>query len=386
MSPGPLAKEKLRWITLVFFFLSGIITATWASRIPDVQSKLGLNDAEWGVVLFALPLGLVSGLPISSWIVAKYSAQKIMVWTSVLFAINLFLLPLSYTKWQLAIILFLFGLLRNATNFSINTYSLEVQKLYNRPIIATFHGIWSLACLLAAGIGIIMVAAGVIPLWHFLVVALITITGCLFYRNTGYTNSSQAAEKRPVFIKPTRYLFLLGLVALCSMICEATMFDWGVNYFRQVIQAKKEWSVVGYALFITAMVTGRLVGDKLIAHYGAITMLMLNGGLMAAGFVIAISFPYFLPACLGFLLIGLGDSILIPMLYMLAGQTKVMAPGYAIASVTMVGYVGFLTGPLIIGSISERVGMQWAFGLMAILSTAIIGITLMVKKHIPGSS
>ena len=173
---GTLSKEKLRWITLIFFFLSGIITASWASRIPDVQNKFGLNDAQWGFILFALPLGLVIGLPISSWIVAKYSARKTMIISSILFAFIFFLLALPSNKWHLAILLFFFGLLRNATNFSINTYSIEVQKLYDRPIISTFHGIWSLACLLAAGVGTLMIAAGIIPLWHFLFISIITIT------------------------------------------------------------------------------------------------------------------------------------------------------------------------------------------------------------------
>lgn len=382
MPSSHLTKEKRRWITLVFFFLSGIITASWASRIPDVQNKLRLNDAEWGLVLFALPIGLVVGLPLSSWLVAKYNASRIMVCTSILFAIVFLLLPLTISKWHLAIVLFFFGLLRNATNFSINTYSLEVQKLYDRPIISTFHGIWSLACLGAAGIGILMTAAGIIPAWHFLIIASISIAICIVYRYAGQGASSPGREKRVVFIKPTRYLFLLGLIALCSMICEGTMFDWGVNYFRKVVKVEKSWSAAGYAIFITAMVSGRLIGDKLIASYGVISMLVVNGILMASGFLIAVIFPYFLSASAGFLLAGLGDSILIPMIYMLAGQTKDMSPGYAIASVTMVGYVGFLSGPLIVGTISEHMGMQWAFALMAVLSMAIVGISILVKNRI----
>jgi hypothetical protein len=49
-------REKERWITAIFFGLSGILSATWSSRIPDIQQKLGLNNTAWGAVLFALPL------------------------------------------------------------------------------------------------------------------------------------------------------------------------------------------------------------------------------------------------------------------------------------------------------------------------------------------
>lgn len=102
---------------------------------------------------------------------------------------------------------------------------------------------------------------------------------------------------------------------------------------------------------------------------------------MAIGFFMVILFPYFFSACIGFLLVGLGNSILVPIIYSLAGQSKEMAPGYAIASVTIVGYVGFLAGPVLVGIISEAVGMQWAFGLMGLLSICIIWITLVLKKN-----
>ena len=381
MSLEPLSKEKQRWINLFFFFLSGIVTATWASRIPDVQNKLGLNDAQWGVVLFSLPLGLVTAMPLSSWVIAKYGARKIMVLSSLLFAAILFLLPLFQDIWMLAIVLFFFGLLRSGTNLSINTYSIEVQKLYERPIIATFHGIWSLACLLAAGTGTVMIAAGIIPKWHFLIVALISISLCIFYWGISKNSHAEKMERRPFFIRPTRYLFLLGLVALCSMICEGTMFDWGVNYFRKVVHAKEEWSTAGYTAFTIAMVAGRLIGERVIAFYGPVRMLIINGFLMATGFFLAILFPYFLPACIGFLLVGLGDSVLVPMIFSLAGKSKDMPPAYAIASVTIIGYSGFMAGPLIVGSISEAAGMRWAFALMGVLSMAIMGITIFIRKH-----
>ena len=115
---GTLSKEKLRWITLIFFFLSGIITASWASRIPDVQNKFSLNDAQWGLILFALPLGLVIGLPISSWIVAKYSARKTMVISSIFFAFIFNLIDLLHCLRDKYILYKLLHLYEHAFTFS----------------------------------------------------------------------------------------------------------------------------------------------------------------------------------------------------------------------------------------------------------------------------
>ena len=375
------SKEKARWITVVFFFLSGIITATWASRIPDIQKKLALNDAQWGAVLFALPAGLIVGLPLSSWAVAKYGSRRMMVLTSISFAVILCLLGLSDSAWLLVITLFLFGVLRNATNISINTHSLEVQQLYEKPIISTFHGIWSLACFVAAGIGTIMIAAEIVPSSHFIIIACISIAGCLFYRSKKKDAQTSGSQKRPFFIMPNAHLFRLGLIAFCSMICEGTMFDWSVNYFHKVVQTTDEMATAGYTSFIIAMAVGRLAGDKLIALYGTSKMLIVDGIVMAAGFCLAIVFPYLIPACLGFLLVGIGDSIVIPIVYVLAGQSKEMPAAYAIASVTMVGYAGFLAGPPIVGAISEHLGMQWAFALMALFSLGITVMTILITKR-----
>ena len=382
MPVATVSRKKARWITAVFFFLSGIISASWASRIPDMQKRLALNDAEWGAVLFALPAGLVVGLPLSSWLVAKYSSRRTMVLASIFFSLMLFVVGMSYQTWFLVVALFLFGVLRNATNISINTHSLEVQRLYEKPIVATFHGIWSLACFTAAGIGTIMIAYNIGLTTHFLAIAVFTIVAAMIYKNRRSDVRSISSERRPFFIKPDRYLFLLGLIAFCSMICEATMFDWSVNYFHQVINANEEAATAGYTSFIITMALGRLAGDKVIGLYGAGNILVINGLIMALGFLLAIAFPYFLPACVGFLLIGLGDSIVVPTVYVFAAKTKKMSPAYAIASVTVVGYAGFLLGPLIVGSVSEWLGMQWAFGLMGLLSIGISVLTISVRKHV----
>src|ERR671920_1958030 len=114
-------KTRLRGITALFFFISGIISGTWASRIPEMQQKFQLNDAKWGGVLFAIPIGLFIGLPLSSWLVARFTSYKTMAVSGVIYALLLCLLPLSPNVYTLVAMLFCFGLSRNFLNISINT-------------------------------------------------------------------------------------------------------------------------------------------------------------------------------------------------------------------------------------------------------------------------
>lgn len=382
MSPqGSPTRRKERWITLIFFFLSGIITATWSSRIPDVQQRLGMNNAAWGTVLFVVPVGLIIGLSFSSWLVARFGTRRIMVLSCLGTALMLCLAGWADTTVQLMTALFFMGALRTILNISMNTHSVMVQKLYERPIVSTFHGVWSGACFLAAGIGTVMIINNVLPLAHFIIIAAVSIPAALlFWQGTQAVNKNPT-EKRPFFVRPDRYLFLLGLIAFCSMMCEGAMFDWGVNYFEKVVQPGKEWITTGYTAFIIAMALGRLTGDRIIAAFGYFRLLMGCGVLMALGFLLSATIPLLWPAALGFLLIGLGDSVLVPIVYSLSAQTGKMPAGYALASVTLIGYVGFLLGPLLIGYISEALSMQWAIGLLSLFSLAISLLALKVRQQ-----
>ena len=153
----------------------------------------------------------------------------------------------------LAALLFCFGLSRNFLNISINTNSVEVQKFYKRPIIATFHGIWSFACLVAAGIGTVIIWARIDPQYHFILVAILSMIIIALFRIKRTSKAEANSNSKPLFVKPDRYLLLLGLMCFCTMICEGTMMDWSVNYFNKVINADTNFVTAGYTSFIIAM-------------------------------------------------------------------------------------------------------------------------------------
>jgi fucose permease len=373
-------RSKVRRTTGVFFFLSGLIITTWTSRIPEIQQKFALTNAELGYVLFAVNAGLIVALPFSSWIIARISSSRMMVLTAILYGGLLPFLALSNNVYLLIALLFCFGVARTWLSMSANTNTIEVQQLYDKPIIAKFHGIWSLACFVGVGIGAWMISKSIAPVIHFTGIAVIILVSALGFKRKPKAVRSEPG-KRPFFVKPGKYLFILGLITFCSMSCESAMFDWSVNYFDKVVKADKTLVAAGYSAFIIMFTIGRLIGDQLVAKLGALQVLFFNGLLMTIGFTIAIAFPHVWTASAGFLLVGFGGSIVVPMVYSLAGQTTTMPPSYAIVSVTMIGYVGFLICPLMMGGISERWGMQSAFGLIAFYTACISIIALGLIKN-----
>ncbi len=373
------SRKKQRWIIFVFFFLSGIISATWSSRIPDIQNKLGVNNAVLGVVLFSMNAGLFVGLSVASWLVASYGSRRVMIITSIISALLLVLAAVFSSLILLIPTLFIMGISRTIFNISSNTGAIEVQTKYDRPIIAGFHGVWSMASLIAVAIGQIMIIGQVIPLFHFSIISFVVLVSIALLKGKKESIFIKK-ERRPFFVKPDKYLFLLGLMAFCTLLCEGAIFEWSVNYFEKVVKADRSFVTAGYLSFIFAMAGGRLVGDRLIATFGIFRMLVINGGLVAAGFMVTASFPSVLPAALGFLLIGIGDSILIPIIYMLATKSKKMTAEYSLSVVTSIGYLGFLIGPLFIGNFSQYFGLPITFYCLSGVSILLVYLSIRVKK------
>ena len=136
-----------------FFFLAGLTFASWASRIPDIKNTLQLSDAGLGAVLFALPVGQLVSLPLSGWLISRFGSRQLLIAADIFFPLTLIFLAFAASTLQLVIALFFFGLWANLINIAMNTQAVGVEKMYGRSIMASFHGLWSLAGFTGAAIG-----------------------------------------------------------------------------------------------------------------------------------------------------------------------------------------------------------------------------------------
>jgi MFS family permease len=361
-----------------FFFISGLCFATWAARIPDIQHHLGLNDAGLGSVLFAMPVGSMICLPLAGWLVTRFGSRSCMLIGSFLYTSLLCMLGLADTVWELVIILFFYGMAGNMMNISVNTQAVGVEALYKRSIMASFHGLWSLAGFTGAAIGTLMVSQSVSPIIHFIcVTALIIFAVILFFRFSLKQDEQGDNNMKSWFVLPDRSLINLGILAFCCMGCEGCMFDWSGIYFRDVVHAPQHLITVGYTTFMATMATGRFIADYMVTRFGVTRVLQLSGCLITSGLMLAVIFPDFYVAAFGFFLTGFGVSSVVPLAYGLAGKSKTMSTGMAIAAVSTVGFLGFLLGPPVIGYIAKASNLRWSFALMAILG---FGTALLASK------
>jgi len=378
--------RRHRIATSVFFFIAGLTFATWASRIPAIQAKLQLSDAGLGGILFSLPLGLMLSLPLSGWMVSKYGSRPIMITGALLYPAILLLLASASSVTLLAMSLFLFGVLGNLLNIAMNTQAVGVESLYGRSVMASFHGLWSLAGFSGALIGTFFVSQGISPLTHFSIVAgLAVLLLFLFYKNT-LPKDIGNNQPQKLFVKPDKKILLLGLIAFCCLLCEGAMSDWSGVYFKKIVEAPASMITLGYVAFTAMMALGRFLGDWLVTKLGVKNVLQISGTLITSGLLLSVIFPNIVTATLGFLLVGFGVSSVVPIVYGLAGKSKTMSPGTALASVSTIGFLGFLIGPPVIGFIAQAVSLRWSFTLIGILGFGTAVLAGKLKLPITGNN
>jgi MFS family permease len=377
LHPVTKSRLSLRIAVGAMFFMSGLCFASWASRIPGIQQSLHLSDAALGGVLLAIPTGLMCSLPFTGWIITKIGSRKLLIFAIILYACLLVGLGAAQNIFQLVACLWCFGFAGNSANIAVNTQAVATERLYENPIMASFHGIWSLAGFTGAGIAIFMIGHKIVPFHHFIFILILIIIGVIL-TSRQLKDDSDKPQVQDVVVLSIRDrlrtmlpLLKLGIIAFCSMICEGTMFDWSGVYFKKVIHAENGWIGAGYFAFMCTMAMGRFVADWFAGKYGLKRTLQISGILTATGLLVSVIFPYLLPSILGFMLVGAGVSSVVPMIYSSAGKTSSMSPGVALTAVSTIGFSGFMIGPPVIGFIAGIATLRASFLLIACMGISV---------------
>ncbi|MEI6274961.1 MAG: MFS transporter [Prolixibacteraceae bacterium] len=373
-------KSRIRIAVALVYFSMGLCFSSWASRIPDIKTALQLNDAMFGTILFALPVGQFLMMPFSGKLVTRFGSYRVIPFALPAYTICLIFLGLVQSGWQLALVLFVFGIFGNACNISINTQGVAAEKIYRRSIMSSFHGGWSLAGFTGALVGIAMINLQVTPFWHFATIVLVVWT--LVWINFPFlVRSKHKANpdepKRKIFNKPDGALIQLGIIGFCSMASEGAMFDWSGIYFKDVVHAPASLVVLGYTSFMVMMASGRFVADYFASKIGRKRLMQICGVMISTGLFTAVFFPFLVPCTLAFMLVGLGVSSMVPAVYSAAGRHSKVPTGIALATVSSVSFLGFLMGPPLIGYISQAAGLRYSFAVIGVFG---LGITLLVSR------
>lgn len=361
------------------FLVNGALFATWVSRIPAIEAGRGMTHAMLGLALFVVALGAMISMPLAGFLISRIGSDRVCRAAVLLYASMLPLLILAPNAVTFALALFAFGFGHGALDVAMNAQAVSVEKSYRRPIMSSFHALFSTGGLIGAALGGGIAALGLQPATHFsLMAAVLGGIALTTFRSLhpfeGSMVPAAAIEPKAFFPLPSRGLVALGAIALCIMMGEGAMADWSAVYLRKIIDTSEGLAATGYAAFSIAMAAGRFFGDRLSAHFGPVQLVRGSALFAMVGLGLVLSTPYSVVSLLGFACVGLGFAPIIPQVFSAAGHHSGVNHGVALASVTTLGYLGFLLGPPAIGFAAGWVGLHAALAIL--LGSTLLAVTL----------
>ena len=349
-------KDRIALSIGAVFASVGIVFGTWAAFIPFVKNKFGLDEAELGMLLLMLPLGAGSMNPLCVPMIRKLGPVRATLVSLLMVAVFL-IVPINMPNvWFLGIMLFLYGMAFSAVNISMNTCASQLETYAGKNIIATCHGLW---------------IGGAHPQQYvFGAAAFVILIGWqvkpTLQRLPEDTVASESNMKTSqAFIRPNKALWVLIIIGLCVNLGEGAMADWATVYVKEVMGTTAAVASLGFATYAFFMMTGRLLGDGLIANFGSKKVLRWCGMLMTAGYLVAVFAPVVPVLFGGLAMIGLGVSLGSPILYAASSKVPGLPKGGGLAVYNTYAMLGFLGGPVFIGFLAKAFSLPMAFGVVA---------------------
>jgi len=375
---------RLRYFGPAWVFASlNIMIGTWVLYIPMVKEKLAIDDAQLGIALFCFALGTLFMVPISSILIKKIGVGKVTVFSVIIFSL-LFLIPvIAPTYVLLCISLFCVGLFGCLTDVAMNALVSDIEQTDTIHFMSASHGFFSLGGVLGAGIGSFLIVYLDLPLIHFLCAAIFVITTNLLLARAYFSIKGKQEEniKKSASIKLLKPLFGLTIIAFLIMGSEGAIEHWSKLYLQDIVKVTSEKIAgFGFVTFSVMMTLGRFLGDAISKRFGSLPIIIGGCFISMIGFLAVLTSQVVI-TIVGFGLVGLGFSVIVPELFRLAGKTKGVSPARGISFVAGFGYLGFLLSPPILGFLSKIESLTLSFTALLIGVVIAIIITFFLKKR-----
>ena len=375
MTPSRLAVK-------IIFFLNGFVHANYFSRLPRIQEQFSIDNGVVGLVLLASSIGALIAMPFTGWLIIRNGSRRVTIFGIFFYCSLIPFIPWMPNLWTLMVLFFALGVSSGMSDVAMNAQAVMVEKQMQKPIMTSFHALFSIGMALGAFAGAFFTKTGTgLPI-HFTVISIISlITVCIARYYLVHDKPQIKTTEEPAFRLPNAAMVSIGVIAFCSMLGEGAMADWSTNYMENVAMANHALAPIGLSAFALAMTIGRIFGDGARLKFGDRSLMVACGLIATLGLSVAIisSQPFIVIA--GLFIVGIGLSAIVPIAYSIAGHTKDLPSGVGLAMVTTVGYSGFLFGPPIIGFIAQWENLRVALSLVAALFLVMTFLSFQRKDN-----
>jgi len=288
----------------LYFLINGFLFANWAARLPQLQEIHGLDHQGISYVLLAHSIGAFVAMPLTGWLISRYSSRRVTQLAGFLFPLWFMLIPFVSGFHMLLIPFVLMGMSAGVMDIAMNAQAVEVEKDLGKPIMTNFHAMFSIGMVLgglSAGRFVVIEA----DLWiHFIAMGLVGLLALVLASRYLYKDKLQELDDQPLFMLPKGILIGLGVIAFCCMMGEGAMADWSTNYMKKVVHADLKLQTFGLTAFASLMTVGRLIGDSGRSKLGDIRILLISAALSISGMCLILSLLSPIAVIAGFGLVG----------------------------------------------------------------------------------
>ncbi len=368
------------------FIANGIVTGTFASRLPWIADRLHLSSGLLGAVGLTASIGALATMPVAAQFVHRHgpkAATRVLAGAS---SAALALPAFAPSVLVLVVVMLLFGALLGTNDNAMNAQAVEAEQRIGKSIMSGLHGLWSVGVLVGALIGALSAHAHIDPRLQFTVMAAISAAACViasFWFAGGPPEGAAADIAVPRFAWPHGTLLLIGLVGFAAIFVEFAANDWSAVFMHWVLHASQAEAALATGVFAGAMAAGRLCGDIVVRRIGPGTSVRACGILGTAGCILVAITPSAPVALAGFVLIGLGVSVVVPLVFAAAGRSG-PSPAIGVAGVATVSYGAGMAAPSVMGGVADLSSLRVAFAIAALLAALIVvGAGLLDGQALP---
>jgi len=350
------------------FFLNGFGLASWFIHIPSVKEQLGLNEQQLGLALLGTGLGSLVTMWLSGWLMGRFGSRRVLVLATLCFAFSLVFPVWAPNLVLLTVSLGFLGGCNGLMDVCMNNQAAYFEALAGRPVMSSFHAIWSLGGWCGSLLGSLFLLNQQLSTWHLAFLGLLIIGGIVWLAPSLLRIAS---EHGPIFALPTREIAIFALLCLIAMLSEGAVADWAGVHLRDDLGTPYALSGFGFNAFAICMAGGRFVGDRIVQRIGRERTVTAGALLGAIGLFVAALAGSPIISIIGFGLAGLGMSNIVPVLFSLAALRMPGAIERATSSVFATGYLGFLVGPPLVGMFAQLFTLPVALAGIAVLVAGI---------------
>lgn len=371
------AARREQIATRVIFLVVGVVMAGFAPLVPLAKARLGLEEGALGLLLLCLGLGSILAMPVTGFLTARWGCRPVIAVASLIMIGAFPFLAIADSWLTMAVAIAIFGASLGTVDVAMNIQAVMVERDSGKPMMSGFHGLFSLGGIAGAGgMSGLIALAGLSPLVAAIIVSVaslvlvgLSLSGLLPYGDND-------GEKSPPLVLPKGSVLVLGILCLLTFLAEGSVLDWSAVFLTSVRGADIGLAGLGYAAFAVAMTGGRLAGDRIRLWLGERRVILFGGLIGAAGFAVVLLVPSAHVGLIGYFLVGVGASNIVPVLFSAAGRTRDMPPGLAITAISTLGYLGLLAGPALIGFVAHLTSLTFAF---LLLSAALLVVAASYK-------